>query len=186
MKKLLIMAAALMCCTLSAAQKISFGAGYCNTAVQEKMADVETVRRFYNGAFVEAGIDVPVNRYVSVLAKAHAGYSAPRNRAYAKVPVLGKAIFVSDIDFKLFLYLGPEFCFRFSDNDSQGMKIAFEDVRMKQYNIYASGGVGLDMYDRLRIHVGYERGFVNEFAGEYASYLTARPTDFVVGVSLLL
>lgn len=186
MKRLLIIAAVLLCCTLAGAQKFSVGAGYCNTAVQEKMADVETTRNFYNGAFVEVGVDMPVNRYFSILTKAQAGFSLPRNKAYAKIPVAGKLIFVSDTDFKLFLFLGPEFCYRFSDNGSDNLKVAFEDIRMKQYNVYAAGGVGLDLYDRLRIHLGYEHGFINEFKGEYASYLAAHPTDFVVGVSLLL
>ena len=170
------MAALLLCCTFASAQRFSVGAGYSHSTVQEKLADVETDRIYHNGIFAEAGFDAPINRYVSVLSKVQAGRFLDKNGFYyAKLPVLAKAIAVSDMDFKLFVYLGPEFSYRFNCGD----------VRQIPWNVWLSGGVGLDIYNRFRINMGYEHDFVNEFNGDYASYLSSHSTDFSIGISFL-
>ena len=80
------------------------------------------------------------------------------------------------MDFKLFVYLGPEFSYRF------GLK----DVRQMPWNVWLSGGAGLDIYNRIRINMGYEHNFVNEYRGhDVAVYLSSHSTDFTVGVSFL-
>ena len=176
MKRFLLTVAVLLCSGFAFAQRFSFGAGYVRSSVQEMIANVENATEHHNGAFAEIGYDAPINRYLSGLGKLQAGSLFEKSGSwFAKVPVLAKAIAVSDMDFKLFVYLGPEFSYR----------IGYDDIRKRPYNVWLAGGAGLDLYNRFRIHLGYEHDFINEFTGEYANYLGCHSTDFSVGLSVL-
>ena len=176
MKRFILVISVLLCCTGLGAQRFSFGAGYVHSSVQEMMANVEQATEYHNGIFAEVGYDAPINRYISILSKLQGGtFLDMGNYWYGKIPVLAKAIAVSDMDFKLFVYLGPEFSYVFTNSD----------IRKQPFNVWLAGGAGLDLYNRFRIHLGYEHDFINEYTGEYANYLGCHSTDFTVGLSIL-
>ena len=198
MKKIIIALTALILCGFNASAQFSLGFGYCNSCFQEKMAYVESDRTFGNGIFVEAGYDARINPYFSILTKAQAGNwfnggeFTQGNHYYAKLPVLGKLIFVSGLDFKLFLDLGPEFFWHFAENASDSFDLGFTSPKLNRCNLYATFGAGLDLYKRIRIHMGYERSLLNDFNREYSHYvvgsgpaISRNTADFTVGVSYL-
>lgn len=201
MKKIFIAIAALVCCCFSASAQFSLGFGYCNSAFQEKMASVESDRTYGNGLFVEAGYDARINPYFSILTKAEAGNwfnggeFKKGNHYYAKVPVLAKLIFASDMDFKLFLDLGPEFFWHFAENPSEKLDFSFSGVYAKSllpYNLYATIGLGCDLSNRIRAHIGYERSVLNDYSKEHRNYVSGmgnvldrNTADFTVSVAYL-
>lgn len=198
MKKILSVCAALVCCCFGASAQFSLGLGYCNSAFQEKMAYVESNRTYGNGIYAEAGYDARVNSYFSVLTKAQAGnwFNAGKeftggNHYYAKVPVLAKLIFASDLDFKLFIDLGPEFFWHFAENSSNRFDLSFDSKKLSQYNLYLTGGLGCDFHNRYRIHISYERSILNDFNREYSHYVDGSPVmfrntaDFTAGIAYL-
>jgi len=186
MKKIFLSIAVLFVFSICANAQFVAGAGYCNSSVQEKLAAVESDRVSKHGIFVEAGYDIGVNRYVSILPMVQlANYFGSGNHYYAKVPVFGKVIFASDMDLKLFLYLGPEFYCRLAENSSEGFDFSYNDTRYNRFNLFVAGGAGADIYNHLRIKVGYERDVLNEYIEDYNGNLMSHTADFIVGVSYL-
>jgi len=197
MKKIIFAFAALVCCCFSASAQFSLGVGYCNSSLQEKLAYVDNAHTFGNGLFVEAGYDARINPNVSILTKAQAGNwfntgeFTGGNHYYAKVPVLAKLIFASDLDFKLFIDLGPEFFWHFADNASDEIDFSFNSNKLAKCNLYLTGGLGLDLHNKYRVHISYDRGLLNDFNRDYSHYMNGSPAisrysaDFTASIAYL-
>ena len=174
MKKLMIMAVALLTAGFASAQ-VTYSIGYINTSTKSefktvigKVSETNTMNGFTIS--VDDNINLAGDLNVAPGLGMDLSFGKDNGISYKKfgiyVPVDFNYGFALGSDLKLFIYAGPTFDLGliYNGKDDNGNKVnAYkeDEGNMKRFDLLLGGGAWITYQDVLRFKVGYKAGMLN-------------------------
>ena len=169
MKKILFVAAVLFCCFNAHAQRFNVGAGFLHGQ------DLETIGNMIshsatNGFFVSTGAEIPLDGALTVdtgLRFLFQG-SNENNVHYSNfalnLPFHGKYTVDFGGGISGFVYLGPTLWTTLATNEKVGsvtLNLVGSNGIYRRFDVLAGAGGGIEIDNRIRLKLGYDRGLLN-------------------------
>ena len=166
MKKILLVAAVLICCFNANAQRFNVGAGFIHGKDLRISGNV-TNAYATNGFFASVGAELPLENELTLDTGLRFLYQGSDENSvhygsYAlNIPFHGKYTIDFGSGIAGFLYLGPTLWTSLAVNEKVGSVTVNLVGIYKRFDVLAGAGAGIEVDNHFRLKIGYDRGMVN-------------------------
>ena len=201
MKKTIVIAAALLLAATSAfAQKnLSIGAGFNNINNSFKAGDYttkESLPGFYAGADVNIMFNdnfgvAPGVYYIMGMTSNSSYFKSSHQEHYFQIPVALNYGTAFGSTVRAFAYTGPVFSFGLINSAkvtsevldaSKSTNLYGENSSISRFNLLWNAGVGIDLFESIRVTAGYDFGLLNR---QKDSNVKQHTSQYHIGVAYL-
>lgn len=211
MKKVLLTLALAALATGSAFAQISVGAGYLSETQKNTYSsgnNDNTTTTNLGGFYVGADYTLDLGQGLGVMAglkgvyythKGEGSFASVASADYKTkefnlvVPVDVTYAYTITPDLKVFAFAGPSFSFGLSsktdwkytvlgNSTTTNVNNYDEDYKYKKFNLFLGAGVGVDVFDMIRVKAGYDIGLLNRSSADNTKINDAQ---WYVGVAYL-